>query len=101
MSRIIMRARNPRTGVEDYGFEVDAAEDIPEYHRTHMVEVLCWALDSPTGDLSECPAWKPTVAAAIGSLLTATGEECLGRGCRYAPWPLARSFWSSSGKWPK
>lgn len=28
MSRIIMRARNPRTGVEDYGFEVDAAEDI-------------------------------------------------------------------------
>lgn len=63
---------------------IDAPDEIPDSHRTHMAEILYWVLDSATGDLSECPNWNPSVAATLGSTLTATGEECLGRGCRYA-----------------
>lgn len=59
-------------------------DGVPTDRRLDMTEMLLWSLDTGTGDLSECPAWTPPVAAGLGSLLTATGEECLSRGCRYA-----------------
>ena len=50
--------------------------------RASVVEVLCWAVSSETGDLSECPTWGLDEARALGVRLTCASEECMGRGCR-------------------
>ena len=46
-----------------------------------LIGVLVWLTETGTGDFAENACWGLRGAGAVGSKLTSTGEECLGRSC--------------------
>jgi ATP-dependent DNA helicase DinG len=64
--------------LENADSEFSAAE------RRALAGVLVWVVGSESGDLSECPGWSGGRMRALGPGVTATGDECMGRGCRFA-----------------
>jgi Rad3-related DNA helicase len=61
-----------------------AADELTPQERRLTAGVLAWAAASGTGDLTTCPGWGREDAATLAHKLTATGDECMGRACRYA-----------------
>ncbi len=64
-----------------------------EYHKNELSDpsdaetlmpVLTWSAATQTGDISECSGFlKQRRAGALMALITATGDECTGRSCRF------------------
>ncbi len=49
-----------------------------------VMPLVGWATSTRTGDISECSAFlQQSGAGALSALVTAGGDECMGRGCRY------------------
>ena len=62
----------------------NAESEFSAAERRALAGVLIWAVKSESGDLSECPGWSGGLMRALGPGVTATGDECMGRGCRFA-----------------
>jgi len=62
----------------------NAEVELSDEDRVGFVPILAWAARTETGDISEQPDLDRSGRGAWTPRLTATVEECMGRGCRYA-----------------